>query len=88
MDVCFGLLVQFNPMSPLAEGDPGYNPSPSLEDRVHVLVCVISANLTSINPSVLEKMASVRETASSLGERHTHRGFLLPVRSNPGPIRS
>uniref|UniRef100_A0A3B4WY40 G domain-containing protein n=1 Tax=Seriola lalandi dorsalis TaxID=1841481 RepID=A0A3B4WY40_SERLL len=35
---------KFNPLSPLSERDPGYNPTPSPDDRVHILVCVFSAN--------------------------------------------
>ncbi|XP_015240210.1 PREDICTED: interferon-induced protein 44-like isoform X1 [Cyprinodon variegatus] len=58
---------KFNPVGPLSEGDPGYNPTPSADDRVHVLVCVMSANAPQIKPSVLEKMKRVRETASDLG---------------------
>ncbi|KAK5620521.1 hypothetical protein CRENBAI_022717 [Crenichthys baileyi] len=57
---------KFNPVSPVTKNDPGYNESPSADDRVHVLVCVMSAD-TQITPSILEKMKSVRETASELG---------------------
>ncbi|XP_037543088.1 interferon-induced protein 44-like [Nematolebias whitei] len=58
---------KFNPVSPVSEGDSGYNPNPSPDDRVHVLACVISANSPQINTSVLEKMRSIREKASDLG---------------------
>ncbi|MED6252586.1 hypothetical protein ATANTOWER_013920, partial [Ataeniobius toweri] len=58
---------KFNPVSPLTQGDPGYNPTPSVDDRVHVLVCVMSANAPQLKSSVVEKMMSVRETASDLG---------------------
>ncbi|MEQ2246974.1 hypothetical protein ILYODFUR_004521, partial [Ilyodon furcidens] len=47
---------KFNPVSPLTQDDPGYNPTPSADDRVHVLVCVMSANAPQIKSSVLEKM--------------------------------
>lgn len=59
---------QFNPVSPVSEGDLGYNPNPSADDRVHVLVCVISANSSEMKPSVLQKMNSIREKASDLGK--------------------
>ncbi|XP_035990906.1 interferon-induced protein 44-like isoform X1 [Fundulus heteroclitus] len=58
---------KFNPVSPLTEGDPGYNPTPSADDKVHVLVCVMSINASQIKSSVLEKMKNVREKASELG---------------------
>uniref|UniRef100_A0A3Q2Q8Y0 Interferon-induced protein 44-like n=1 Tax=Fundulus heteroclitus TaxID=8078 RepID=A0A3Q2Q8Y0_FUNHE len=58
---------KFNPVSPLTEGHPDYNPTPSDDDKVHVLVCVLSANTPQIKPSVLEKMKNVRERASELG---------------------
>ncbi|XP_054908950.1 interferon-induced protein 44-like [Poeciliopsis prolifica] len=58
---------KFNPLGPLTKEDFGYNPNPSLNDKVHVLVCVMSANAPQINASVLEKMRKVRETASELG---------------------
>ncbi|XP_039674331.1 interferon-induced protein 44-like [Perca fluviatilis] len=58
----------FNPESPLvSEKNPGYNPHPSPEDKVHVLVCVLSANAAEIPDSVLKKMAEVRKLASDLG---------------------
>ncbi|MEQ2191207.1 hypothetical protein XENOCAPTIV_023739 [Xenoophorus captivus] len=47
---------KFNPVSPLTQDDPGYNPTPSADDRIHVLVCVMSANAPQIKSSVLEKM--------------------------------
>ncbi|KAM8748583.1 interferon-induced protein 44-like [Acanthopagrus schlegelii] len=58
---------KFNPVSPLSSGDPGYNPEPSADDKVHVLVCVLSANSAEIKESVLQKMADIREEASDLG---------------------
>ncbi|XP_032423561.1 uncharacterized protein LOC116723091 isoform X3 [Xiphophorus hellerii] len=58
---------EFNQVAPISQDDPGYNPTPSADDRVHVLVCVMSANTSQMNSSVLEKMKSVRETARDLG---------------------
>ncbi|KAF1383089.1 hypothetical protein PFLUV_G00150700 [Perca fluviatilis] len=58
---------QFKPSSPLSPGDPGYNPRPSADDQVHVLVCVLSADSAEITDSVLKKMADIREAASELG---------------------
>nr|XP_046259639.1 interferon-induced protein 44-like isoform X2 [Scatophagus argus] len=58
---------KFNPVSSLSSSDQGYNPSPSADDKVHVLVCVLSANSTDIDTSVLQKMADIREAASDLG---------------------
>lgn len=64
----FDIVFQFNPVSSLANGDPGFNPCPSPADRVHVLVCVLSGNSTEIQASVLQKMANIREAASELGK--------------------
>ncbi|XP_044221328.1 interferon-induced protein 44-like [Thunnus albacares] len=58
---------KFNPVSALSESDPGYNPSPSPDDQVHVLVCILSANTAEIKESVLQKMRGVREAARDLG---------------------
>ncbi|TDG95869.1 hypothetical protein EPR50_G00244420, partial [Perca flavescens] len=58
---------KFNPASPLSVDDPWYNPCPSPDDKVHVLVCVLSANAAEITDSVLKKMAEIREAASDLG---------------------
>ncbi|KAG7233674.1 hypothetical protein INR49_006711 [Caranx melampygus] len=58
---------KFNPASSLAHGDPGYNPCPSPDDKVHVLVCVHSANSREIKASTLQKMKEIREVASDLG---------------------
>uniref|UniRef100_A0A3Q0SRL4 G domain-containing protein n=1 Tax=Amphilophus citrinellus TaxID=61819 RepID=A0A3Q0SRL4_AMPCI len=57
----------FNPVAPLNKDSPFYNPSPSPEQKVHVLVCAYSANVLSMNNSVLQKMKAIREAASSLG---------------------
>uniref|UniRef100_A0A671WJW5 G domain-containing protein n=1 Tax=Sparus aurata TaxID=8175 RepID=A0A671WJW5_SPAAU len=58
---------KFNAVSPLSSGDPGYNPEPSADEKVHVLVCTFSANSAEITESVLQKMATIREEASELG---------------------
>ncbi|XP_044221341.1 interferon-induced protein 44-like [Thunnus albacares] len=57
----------FNHQTSLTERDPGYNPTPTPDDRVHVLVCVLSANSAEITDSVLQKMKEVREMARDLG---------------------
>ncbi|XP_061578933.1 interferon-induced protein 44-like [Cololabis saira] len=57
----------FNPVTPLTETNPGYNLDPSPDDKVHVLVCVISANIPEIKKSVLEKINEIREAAKNLG---------------------
>lgn len=67
LDLCN--ILQLNPASPLSTSDSGYNPSPSPEDRVHVLVCVHTGNATEINSLVLQKMKIIREAASDLGKR-------------------
>ncbi|XP_014878221.1 interferon-induced protein 44-like [Poecilia latipinna] len=58
---------KFNPASSLSDDDPGFISSPSISDRVHVLVCVYSANAAEIKLSVLQKMRKIREAASDLG---------------------
>uniref|UniRef100_A0A087XXU2 Interferon-induced protein 44-like n=1 Tax=Poecilia formosa TaxID=48698 RepID=A0A087XXU2_POEFO len=58
---------KFNPSSPLSEDDLDYISSPSISDRVHVLVCIYSANASEMRSSVLQKMKEIREAASDLG---------------------
>ncbi|TWW69918.1 hypothetical protein D4764_18G0007240 [Takifugu flavidus] len=53
---------EFNPSSPLKEGDEGYNPSPNLQDRVHVLVSVIPADgAVIITDEMVKKMRRSEE---------------------------
>ncbi|XP_070844201.1 interferon-induced protein 44-like [Chaetodon trifascialis] len=59
---------RFNPESKLSEDDRFYNKSPTDNDKVHVLVCVIDANNLSImNKEVLQKIRDIRAEASDLG---------------------
>ncbi|XP_041814791.1 interferon-induced protein 44-like [Chelmon rostratus] len=59
---------KFNPESRLSEDDPFYNKSPTANDKVHVLVCVIDANtVTSMSDSILHKIRDIRTEASQLG---------------------
>lgn len=59
---------KFNPVSTLSENNTQYyNPSPSANDKVHLLVCVLSANAPQIKPSVIQKMKEIREAARDLG---------------------
>ncbi|KAK7925092.1 hypothetical protein WMY93_007402 [Mugilogobius chulae] len=58
---------KFNPMSPLSHDDYPYNPNPTIDDKAHVLVLVFSSNSPQIDPSVIEKMKNIRETAHELG---------------------
>ncbi|XP_051815281.1 interferon-induced protein 44-like [Acanthochromis polyacanthus] len=58
---------KFNPASSLSPSDSGYNSTPSLDDRAHVLVCVCSGNAANISDSLLQKMRQIREAASDLG---------------------
>ncbi|XP_029692444.1 interferon-induced protein 44-like isoform X2 [Takifugu rubripes] len=60
--------TKFNPSSPLKEGDEGYNPSPTLQDRVHVLVSVVPADgAVIITDEMVKKMRKIRKAASGMG---------------------
>ncbi|KAL3999442.1 zona pellucida sperm-binding protein 1 [Sarotherodon galilaeus] len=59
---------RFNPKCPLFETDPDYNSSPTLNDKVHILVLVISAyRLSIINDETRRKMKEVRLAARDKG---------------------
>ncbi|KAM9709831.1 interferon-induced protein 44-like [Menidia menidia] len=57
---------KFHTHSPLTHNEPGFNGSPTVNDRSHILVCVISANSAEIRESILKKMKVVREAARDL----------------------
>ncbi|XP_073349688.1 interferon-induced protein 44-like [Pagrus major] len=59
---------QFNPERHMMEGDLGYNPYPTLDDRVHILVSVFPADSVSLlSNEVWTKMREVREAARDMG---------------------
>lgn len=67
----FSSSTQFNPVSPLSEGDGCYNSSPALNDKVHCLVSVVPADkipMWSATEGVIVKMKEVRKAASDLGK--------------------
>ncbi|XP_055004628.1 interferon-induced protein 44-like [Boleophthalmus pectinirostris] len=58
---------KFNPICSLSPSDHYYNPHPKPDDKVHVLVLLLSANCPETNTSVIQKMKEVRQTARDLG---------------------
>uniref|UniRef100_H3DQE1 G domain-containing protein n=1 Tax=Tetraodon nigroviridis TaxID=99883 RepID=H3DQE1_TETNG len=59
---------KFKPSSPLTKGDEGYNPFPTLQDQVHVLVSVLPAtNQSILLEEMKKKMREIRSIASELG---------------------
>ncbi|XP_030590978.1 interferon-induced protein 44-like [Archocentrus centrarchus] len=59
---------KFNPEKQLKAGDPDYNSSPDLNDKVHVLVTVVPASSMSLlSKDTLDKLRDVRMAASDLG---------------------
>ncbi|XP_049926169.1 interferon-induced protein 44-like [Epinephelus moara] len=58
----------FNPIAKISEDDNYYNKEPTLKDRVHVLVCVISADTSNIlSDEHVEKLREVRLAARDMG---------------------
>ncbi|XP_078017594.1 interferon-induced protein 44-like [Epinephelus lanceolatus] len=58
----------FNPLSKITEDDNYYNRDPTLKDRVHVLVCVVSAETSNIlSDEHVRKMRDVRLAARDMG---------------------
>ncbi|CAI5670125.1 unnamed protein product [Oreochromis niloticus] len=87
---------KFNPASPLSMSDYGCNPSPSPEDRVHVLVCVYSgipqlALLTKFDEACPETEKDLKNVYKSklvkrkMGDLSSKLGiplnFILPVKN-------
>ncbi|XP_010783403.1 interferon-induced protein 44-like [Notothenia coriiceps] len=59
---------KFNPFSALSEDKHDYNSDPSLNDRVHVLVCIISANTAQfLTGDFVKKLREVRLAARNMG---------------------
>lgn len=62
-------MFQFRANSTLSEDDLFYNKSPTNNDKVHVLVCVVPADKVGrMSDEVLKKIRDVRKEASDLGE--------------------
>lgn len=58
---------KFNPVSPLSETNTQYyNPNPTPQDKVHVLVYVVSANTPELMDSLVEKMKEFRKLTRDL----------------------
>ncbi|GAA6229600.1 interferon-induced protein 44-like [Lates japonicus] len=59
---------KFDPELLLTEDNPGYNSTPTVEDRVHVLVSVVPASSVSlITEDIVRKMRDIRLAASEMG---------------------
>ncbi|XP_076609544.1 interferon-induced protein 44-like isoform X1 [Chaetodon auriga] len=59
---------EFLPAHPLTESDLGYDPCPTLNEKVHVLVSVVPADTLSIlSDEIKNKMKDIRRTASDMG---------------------
>ncbi|KAJ0022514.1 hypothetical protein NQD34_010004 [Periophthalmus magnuspinnatus] len=57
---------KFHHDSPLSETDQYFNGEPTLEDKFHILVCVLPANSPHMHETVVEKIKRVRESTKDL----------------------
>uniref|UniRef100_A0AAV2J8A2 G domain-containing protein n=1 Tax=Knipowitschia caucasica TaxID=637954 RepID=A0AAV2J8A2_KNICA len=58
---------KFNQLSPLSPSDKYYNPNPRPDDKVHVLVLLLSTNCPETNSPMIQKMKEIRQAARDLG---------------------
>ncbi|XP_034084807.1 interferon-induced protein 44-like isoform X2 [Gymnodraco acuticeps] len=56
----------FNPRSSLSEDNQHYNRDPSLNDRVHVLVCIIPGSIAGLQDDSVRKLREVRLAARDM----------------------
>lgn len=77
------VVFQFNADCKISKEDRHYNTNPTLNDKVHILVCVIDANTTSlIKGEVLLGIQDIRDEASELGECNKKKHCLLTQEMN------
>ncbi|KAI9523328.1 hypothetical protein NQZ68_028352 [Dissostichus eleginoides] len=58
----------FNPISTLSENNQHYNSDPSLNDRVHVLVCIVPGSIAGLqDDDSVKKLREVRLAARDMG---------------------
>ncbi|KAF3846480.1 hypothetical protein F7725_003558 [Dissostichus mawsoni] len=56
----------FNPISALSENNQNYKKKPSLNDRVHVLVCIIPGSIAGMQDDSVKKLREVRLAAKDM----------------------
>nr|XP_055061932.1 interferon-induced protein 44-like [Misgurnus anguillicaudatus] len=58
----------FNAVKVISEDDPMYNKNPSIKDKIHCLVSVISANsISRMKTEAIEKIKKIRRRATDMG---------------------